>query len=515
MLKNMIKNALVIFCFTLIFESFFISNLIEVNASSFAYGADIGWLQQLEDEGVRWLDDTDKLEDPLLILKNHGINSVRLRVFVNPSENYYWLKDGTTWTMLGYSDKEGVLAAAKRAQALGMRVMVNFHYSDVFADPGHQIKPIAWSNYSFNQLQTAVYDHTYDVMNTLKNNGIIPEWVQVGNEMNPGVLLPSGSTDNFNNLTALLNKGYDAVKAVSPSSKVVSHLAHGDNNSQFRWWFDNFFNHGGKTDVIGVSFYPYWEGKPYWEVTDDLSSNLNDIATRYNKEVMVVEVGGDEDDPIDSYWTIYDTINVVKDVPNNKGIGVFYWEPAANASVLPDGYPLGATKEISNNILQFTIAIDAFQDASGILTTGKNLVLNPNFELNGPTQTPYGWKTWSNENDDANYIEAGGYLSSYRLSHWKASAYQVSTYQLQSNILNGIYTMKAWVKSSGGFNTSQMYVKNFGGVERNITIPVTNNWTQIEITGINITNHQAEIGFWTDANSGNWINVDNVEFYRN
>ncbi|MCK1991054.1 arabinogalactan endo-1,4-beta-galactosidase [Peribacillus muralis] len=517
MFKKQVKRFLVIVMGLSLaltgFASFDVSHKAEA-ATAFAYGADIGWMKQMEDEGVSWVDDNGKPEDALQILKDHGINSVRLRVFVNPPSDYYWLKDGTTWTMLGYSDKAGVLAAAKRAKALGMRIMVDFHYSDVFADPGHQTKPNAWTNYTNAQLQTAVYNHTYDVMSELKSNGIYPDWVQVGNEMNSGIMLPDGSTDNFSKLTAFLNKGYDAVKAVSPASKVVSHLAHGTNNSQFKWWFDNFFSNGGKTDVIGASFYPYWDGQPYWEITDELSYNLNDMASRYSKEVMVVEVGGDEKNPKDSYWTINDTIKVVKAVPNGKGIGVFYWEPQAHSSVLSDGYSLGATTEVSTNVLKYTTAIDAFSDAAKSSSSG-NLVNNPGFETDAATQNPSGWTTWSNANDTANYTEAGGYSGSYRLTHWNSTAYQVSTHQIKTGLTNGTYTMKAWVKSSGGFKTSQMFVKNFGGSEKNAPIPTTNTWTQMTITDINVTNGQAEFGFWTDANANKWINVDNVEFFKN
>lgn len=507
----MVKHWLSIMFSILLFISFFTGPEKAEAGPNFANGADIGWLKQLEDEGVSWVDDNGAAEDPLIILKDHGINAVRLRVFVDPPSNFYWEKDGTTMTMLGYSDKTGVINAAKRAQELGMKVMVDFHYSDVFADPGHQIKPNAWSNYSFTQLEAAVYNHTYDVMNDLKNNGIYPEWVQVGNEMNPGILLPSGSTTNFSNLTTFLNKGYDAVKAVSPSSKVVSHLAHGTDNSLFRWWFDNFFANGGKTDVIGMSFYPYWDGENYWDVTDDLAFNLNDMASRYNKEVMVVEVGGEETNPTDTYWTIFETINLVKAVPNNKGIGVFYWEPQGNSSVLPDGYHLGATVEIAPNVLQYTNAIDAFRDAS--LDNVSNLINNASFEYDTSTQNPTSWTTWSNGNEDANYTELGGYAGNYRLSHWKNSAYQMSTYQTKNGLTNGTYTLKAWVKSSGGFHTSQMYAKNFGGTEKNIALPATNTWTQIIIDNIQVSNGQAEVGFWTDANAGNWINVDHVEFH--
>jgi arabinogalactan endo-1,4-beta-galactosidase len=482
-------------------------------APAFAYGADIGWLKQLEDEGISFVNHANQAADPLQLMKDKGINSVRLRVFVNPASNYYWLKDGTTMTMLGYSDTSGVLAAAQRAKALGMSIMVDFHYSDVFADPGHQIKPAAWSGYSDTQLQNAVYTHTFNVMTTLANHNIYPDWVQVGNEMNPGIVLPNGSTSNFAKLTALLNKGYDAVKAVSPSSKVVSHLAHGTDNSLFRWWFDNFFANGGKTDVIGMSFYPHWEGQSYWQLTGALSTNLNDMASRYNKEVMVVEVGGLETNPTDTYWTIFDTIQAVKAVPNGKGTGVFYWEPAAHSSVLPDGYPLGATSVYVTKKLKFTTALDAFLAAAG--SQSYNLVTNPGFEADGATQEPSGWTTWSNNNPSANFTEAGGHFGSYRLSHWRSTAYQVSTYQVKTGLTNGTYTMKAWVKSGGGFNASRMYVKNFGGTEKYVNIPTASAWTQITISNILVTNGQAEIGFWTDANANNWINVDDVEFYIN
>ena len=483
--------------------------------SSFAYGADIGWMTQLEDEGVRWIDHNNQIEDPLQILKNNGIDSVRLRVFVDPPNDFYWLKDGETWTMLGYNDKQGVLYAAQRAQALGMRIMVDFHYSDVFADPAFQVKPTGWSNYNFNQLEEAVYNHTYDVMNELAQHNIYPEWVQVGNEINSGVLLPDGSINHFNQLSKLLNKGYNAVKDVNPSAKVITHLANGTNNAEFRWWFDNFFAEGGKTDIIGVSFYPYWEGKPYWELTDALKYNLTDISSRYNKEVMVVEIGGEEDNPIDTYWTIYDTIKLVENIPNNKGVGVFYWEPLAHSSVLPDNYALGATNAIGNNTLQLSPAISAFKDASTSNEPITNLIENSSFEEDWATQSPTGWSTWSNGNDDANFTEAGGFTGNYRLSHWKNSDYQVSTYQIKTNLDNGNYTLQAAVKSSGGYKVSQMYVKNFGGIEKNIQIPTTNEWTQLSITNIEVINGQAEIGFWTDGYAGNWINVDDVVFYKN
>lgn len=508
--KHLIRFLLIGFSsFVILF--FALSKEIEAN-SNFALGADIGWMKQLEDEGVKWLDDFGVQQDPLQILKEHGINAVRLRVFVNPPSNYYWLKDGTTWTMLGYSDKNGVIEAAQRAKALGMDVMVDFHYSDVFADPGHQYKPSAWESHNFNQLQASVYSHTLDVLTELGQYGITPKWVQVGNEINTGILHPSGSTNNFGQLTALLNSGYDAVKDVNPSIKVITHLADGDDNSLFRWWFDQFFQNGGKTDIIGMSFYPYWAGEPYWELVDDLEYNLNDMVSRYDKEVMVVEVGGEDVSPEESYWTIKETINAVDSVPNGKGLGVFYWEPQANSSVLPDQYALGATRVVTNNTLQYTLAIDAFSDASE--ETGINLLSNPGFEANEFSYQPFGWDTWSSNSQKVNYVEDNGFMGSYKLSHWSEAAYQVSTYQTKYGITNGMYTLQARVKSSDGFNSNKMYIKNYGGYELNIDIPITDQWTQVTIPNIQVTNGQAEIGFWTDGNPNSWINVDNVQFFR-
>lgn len=333
-------------------------------ASNFVYGADIGWLNQLEDMGIKWQNPSGVEKDALQILSEFGVNAIRLRVFVNPPSSYTWQKTPTETCLLGYADKTGVVWMAQRAKALGMKIMIDFHYSDHFADPAYQDKPAAWANYSFNQLKTAVYNHTYDVMSALANVGVYPEWVQVGNEINSGLLWPDGRYDNFSQMTQLLNSGYDAVKAVSPSSKVVTHLANGHNNSTFRWFFDNFITtYGGKTDVIGMSYYPYWIGTDYTQSINSLASNLNDMVSRYGKEVMVVEVGGLESNPTNTYNMLKAVVEKVKSVPGNKGLGVFYWEPEANSGVLPDAYPLGATTKISSNVLRFTTALNAFKDS--------------------------------------------------------------------------------------------------------------------------------------------------------
>lgn len=257
--------------------------------SSFVKGADISWLPQMEATGYKFYNDKGVEQDCFQILKDHGINTIRLRTWVNPSDD----------KASGHCSKDETVAMAVRAQKWGMRVMIDFHYSDTWADPGKQVKPAAWVGHDFPQLLTDVYDYTADVMSALKVKGITPEWVQVGNEIPGGMIYPEGSSSNFSQLVQLINKGYDAIKAVSPSSKVILHVDQGNNNSRFRWWFDNAKANGAKYDVIGLSYYPYWlEGKPDFMLSiDDLRNNLIDMASRYGKEVMVVEVGGEDIKP--------------------------------------------------------------------------------------------------------------------------------------------------------------------------------------------------------------------------
>jgi len=293
-----------------------------VRAAPFAKGADVGWLQQMEATGYKFSNANGVQEDCLQILKENGINTVRLRVFVDPSSD----------KRSGHCGKAEVVDMAARAQQMGMRVLIDFHYSDSWADPGKQKKPAAWAGDDFTQLLADVYNHTYDVLSALKARGVTPEWVQVGNEIPGGMLWPDGSTSNWGQLAQLLNKGYDAVKAVDSSIKVVVHLDQGNNNGRFRKFFDNFKSNGGKWDVIGMSYYPYWLHQDYTASINNLGINLNDMATRYGKEVMVVEVGGDVTKAQNTYDMLVAVQKKVNAVPNGKGLGVVYWEPEGEQS---------------------------------------------------------------------------------------------------------------------------------------------------------------------------------------
>lgn len=312
----------------------------------FAKGADVSWLPQMEATGYKFYDKNGNEKDCLQLLKDKGMDAIRLRVFVNPNND----------KASGHCSKEETVAMALRAQKLGMRIMIDFHYSDSWADPAKQFKPKAWENHSFTELLNDVYNHTFEVISALKKAGVTPEWVQIGNEIPGGMLWPEGSTKNWNQLGQLLNKGYDGVKAVDKNIKVIVHVDEGNNKEKFNDFFDNATQQKVRYDVIGLSFYPYWIKKDYTEVIQDLEENLTELSKKYNKEVMVVEVGGEDYKIENTKELLRATIKAVKNVPDNKGLGVFYWEP--QGAKLWSGYGLSAWLENG----QPSPALDAFKE---------------------------------------------------------------------------------------------------------------------------------------------------------
>ena len=318
----------------------------EPNENSFAKGADVGWLPQMEATGYQFYDADGTKKDCLQLLKDRGMNTIRLRVWVNPSDD----------KASGHCSKEETVAMAVRAQKMGMRIMIDFHYSDSWADPGKQNKPLAWKDHTFAELLNDVYAHTTDVLKALKDAGVTPEWVQVGNEIPGGMLWPEGSTNNFGQLAQLLNKGYEATKAIDSKIKVIVHLDEGNNSGKFRWFFDNVKANNVKYDVIGMSYYPYWIKSDYKATIGDLANNLNDMAARYDKEVMIVEVGGVDTEEQNTYDMLIAVIKAVKAVPNNKGLGVLYWEPQGAKSW--SHYELSAWRSDGKP----SMALDAFKN---------------------------------------------------------------------------------------------------------------------------------------------------------
>ena len=461
-----------------------------VQPGTFAKGADVGWVTQMEASGRVFYNAAGAQQDLFQILQGYDMNTIRLRVWVNPAG--------------GWNGKNDVIAKAIRARNRGLRIMIDFHYSDSWADPGQQTKPAAWAGLSFTQLKQALYDHTYDVLDSLKDNNIVPEWVQVGNETNDGMLWPDGRrSTNPQNFAQLIDMGYAAVKAVNPTSKVIVHISNGYNNSYFRNVFDGLAVNGARYDVIGMSLYPTTANWP--TLTAQCQATMNDMVARYpGKEVMVVETGMPANAPIPTRQMLLDLMAKTRAVPNGKGLGVMYWEPQAYNW---QGYGLGAWG--SNG--QPTAAMDAFRNNP----PSDGLVYNPGFEYTAATQAPLGWSTTSSSDADADATQNYGYASLFQLAHQKpaGTAYQVRTYQLLSNLPNGTYTLRAWAQSSGGQTTCQLYANGFGGAEQNANITNTNgSWARIQVPGIVITNGQCEIGLRSDAHAGETASLDDVEF---
>jgi len=311
------------------------------NEVQFAKGADISWLSQMESEGRKFYNAAGIEQDCMLVLKNLGMNTVRLRVWVDPAN--------------GWNNKADVIAKAIRAKNLGMRIMINFHYSDTWADPGHQTKPAAWTSQDIDNLKTLLSSHTIEVLNDLKLNNITPGWVQVGNETNDGMLWPEGKASaNMTNFALLVNAGYDAAKSVFPNTKVIVHLSNGFDNNLFRWLFDGLKTHNGKWDVIGMSLYP---APGNWSTLNtQCLNNMHDMVERYNKEVMIVEAGMSWDEPTACRSFLEDIIAKTKSLPSKKGLGVLYWEPQSYNNW--QGYTLGAF----DNSGEPTQALQAFNN---------------------------------------------------------------------------------------------------------------------------------------------------------
>ncbi len=334
-----------------------------------AYGVDLGWVSQLESMGIVWVDEEGNKIDPLAAVKKLGADAVRLRVFVDPPKEAFWKKPDQTECMLGFCDAESVYTMCRRVRKQGMRLMLDFHYSSHFADPIYQDIPDSWRMEDENGLIRRVEAHTSEILTTLREEGITPEWVQVGNEINPGILLPVGSRkENPAGLVRMLNAGYDAVKRVFPDCLVVTHVA-GVLVSDVSGFYDAFFAYGGRTDILGLSYYPYWYQRiPGRAVNEDalrvekLGEEMRRLSDRFQKPVLLAEVGAPEREEEASYRFLLDTIRVLHSYGEETGI--FYWEPEVCADLLPDHYPLGAAQFAGNEkTLRFTKALSAYRDS--------------------------------------------------------------------------------------------------------------------------------------------------------
>lgn len=301
-------------------------------------GADVSILPMIERCDGRFLHNGIE-QDGLALMAAQGVNFVRLRVWVNPAD--------------GASGLDEVLAMAQRAKALDLGLLIDFHYSDTWADPGNQLKPRDWRDLSFAELQTAVTDHTRTVITALYAQDTPPDVVQLGNEISNGFLWPDGRLgqgyeDNWPQFAALLNAARAGVIASHPTAAqipIMIHIDPGGDLGRSRWFFDNLVEQDVPFDQIGLSYYPWWHGS-----LQDLQMNMNGLAERYSKPIVVVEtaypwtldwhddvqnVVGLETQMHPGYPAtlrgqaafLEDLRTAVTQLPNNLGVGFFYWAP--------------------------------------------------------------------------------------------------------------------------------------------------------------------------------------------
>jgi arabinogalactan endo-1,4-beta-galactosidase len=298
-------------------------------SSKYAIGADVSFLAQAEANGTVFKDG-GVAKPGLQILKDHGYNWVRLRLFHTPSSSpRFPLPNDLPYT----------IALAQQARALGFKFLLNFHYSDTWADPGKQFVPEAWKDLTQEQLVEAVFTYTRDTIAAFREAGVMPDMVQNGNEITNGMLWPLGklpeNPDNFAALVGAGINGVDAGRGNLPRPKIMVQIESSGNVAKTKAFFDALFARGVDCDVLGQSYYPWWHGSPL-----DLRETLNFMARTYRKEVMVVEVAycwrpteyrehpaPFPETPEGQRDFLAAVHQILLEVPDGLGTGIFWWEP--------------------------------------------------------------------------------------------------------------------------------------------------------------------------------------------
>jgi arabinogalactan endo-1,4-beta-galactosidase len=303
-------------------------------------GVDVSALYEIEEYGGIFKENGNP-KDALEIFSDHGINFVRLRIWHTPN--------------FGYCNLTKTLIMASRIKNLGLKFLLDIHYSDTWADPGQQTKPFSWQNLSVQELKDSVYQYTFNILTALKHQNTLPDIVQIGNEITCGMLWNDGRVcDQFNSpeqwaqLGELINEAIRGVnESLDPGDtiKTLIHIDRGGDNSGSQWFFDHLSAQNVEFDIIGLSYYPWWQG-----TLVDLELNLHDLAQRYGKEIIIVETAypwtldwndnthnivGDTSQLHPGYPStvegqtnfLHDLFNLVIDIPEGKGLGLFYWAP--------------------------------------------------------------------------------------------------------------------------------------------------------------------------------------------
>lgn len=334
----------------------------------FWLGADISGVTGGEAMGDKLYGyEDDEPVEATALMKELGLNAVRLRVWVNPTR-FGFFRDASNDSHAGLCDKEDVLEQALRAKALGMEVMIDFHYSDSWADPGKQPIPKAWLGHSYDEMREDLKAHTVEVLSLLKDNGVEPRWVQVGNETRNGLLWSvktdehgwelkdeNGNTTMTDHMghskyepeqyAGFIDAGYEGVKSVFPKATVIVHLDNGYDSLMYDQNLGILEKYGARYDMVGMSLYPYWHHKAKGEAADqmiaDCMKNVDHVWRRFGRESMIVETGVevDEQNPANMTESIRQMALIAQSARMTPHcLGLFYWNPTCR----PGGYRLGA-----------------------------------------------------------------------------------------------------------------------------------------------------------------------------
>lgn len=315
----------------------------------FTLGADISGVSELEAHGQKFLDTGGKETDLFRLMKDYGMNGVRLRVWVDPRG--------------GFCSPADVLAMAKRARELDLPVMIDFHYSDWWADPGKQNIPASWQGMSLEEMKGALREHTASTLRMLRDSGIDVRWIQIGNETTHGMLWDMGRAETqMSNYAALTRAGYEAAKGVFPEAQIIVHLDNGFDKKLYNDMFDALRRNGVKWDAIGMSLYPYWsmqsgQVKDEEELLRLAVENVRELKEKYGTDVIVVETGVEANSPNEGKAFIAELIRQMRDETDGACTGVWYWAPEADGVL--DGYKLGAFQ-----YRRPTAIMDAFREAA-------------------------------------------------------------------------------------------------------------------------------------------------------
>lgn len=393
-------------CFCLLFLAILTyTEIFSQNHNSFFYkGADISFLSAVEDGGgIFKLNGTPA--DPLALLQQNGINAVRLRLWNNPAG--------------GYSNIDDVIYLAGRAKALGLRLLLDFHFSDTWADPGHQTKPLLWNNLSFSTLADSVREFSRKTILSLKQHGITPSIIQPGNEISCGMLWNDGNVcGEFNTplqwsrLAELLNSSVSGIReALSPDDtvKIMIHSERSGDLNSAKWFFTNIINYGVQFDIMGFSYYPWWHG-----TLDTFQYNMNSIAALYGKDIIIAETAypfttewndtthnivGSSTPLLPSYPAsiagqksfIERILDITGSIPGNRGRGVFYWAPEyISAPGFGSSWENLALFDFGGNLLQ---SASAFLTPPGLIRTETHAPGELSFRLRNNYPNPFNPET--------------------------------------------------------------------------------------------------------------------------